>query len=128
MNPVVHFEMPAKDRDRMTTFYTKTFGWKAHAYGPDMGNYTVVQTGETDENGMAKRPGFINGGFFPIMKDSKVPMVVIAVDDIKKHVELVKKAGGKILKESMDIPGIGSYVNFTDTEGNKVAMLQPLMK
>jgi len=26
----------------------------------------------------------------------------------------------------MDIPGVGPYVSFYDTEGNRVAMLQPL--
>ncbi len=29
MNPVVHFEMPAKDRKRMAGFYSEVFGWKA---------------------------------------------------------------------------------------------------
>jgi hypothetical protein len=28
----------------------------------------------------------------------------------------------------MDIPGVGGYVSFTDSEGNRVGMLQPLMK
>lgn len=28
MNPVVHFEMPAENRQRMADFYTKSFGWK----------------------------------------------------------------------------------------------------
>jgi predicted enzyme related to lactoylglutathione lyase len=28
MNPVVHFEMPAKDNKRVADFYTKAFGWK----------------------------------------------------------------------------------------------------
>jgi hypothetical protein len=26
----------------------------------------------------------------------------------------------------MDIPGVGQYVSFTDTEGNRVGMLQPI--
>ena len=26
----------------------------------------------------------------------------------------------------MEIPGVGHYVSFTDTEGNRVSMLQPL--
>jgi len=29
MNPVVHFEMPAKDRKRMADFYTRVFGWRS---------------------------------------------------------------------------------------------------
>jgi hypothetical protein len=33
---------------------------------------------------------------------------------------------GELLGEPMDIPGVGSYVSVRDTEGNRVAMLQPL--
>jgi predicted enzyme related to lactoylglutathione lyase len=28
MYPIVHFEMPAEDKKRMSEFYTKTFGWQ----------------------------------------------------------------------------------------------------
>ena len=48
MSPVVHFEMAAEDRKRMADFYTKVFGWKAEMLGPDMGNYVVVRTSETE--------------------------------------------------------------------------------
>jgi predicted enzyme related to lactoylglutathione lyase len=37
----------------------------------------------------------------------------------------VEKAGGQVLGEPSDIPGVGSYVAFLDTEGNRVSMLQP---
>jgi predicted enzyme related to lactoylglutathione lyase len=37
----------------------------------------------------------------------------------------VGKLGGKVLGEPMDIPGIGLYVSFFDTEGNRVGMIQP---
>jgi predicted enzyme related to lactoylglutathione lyase len=40
--------------------------------------------------------------------------------------EKVKQAGGNPLGEPMEIPGVGSYLSFRDTEGNRVAMLQPL--
>ena len=49
MNPVVHFEMPYEDQNRMVEFYSKTFGWKPHVLGPEMGNYVVVDTTERDE-------------------------------------------------------------------------------
>jgi len=54
MNPVVHFEMPAEDRKRMSEFYAKTFGWRTTQLGPEMGDYVLVQTDETDEKGMLK--------------------------------------------------------------------------
>jgi hypothetical protein len=37
----------------------------------------------------------------------------------------VRDAGGKVLGEPMEIPGIGQYVSFTDTEGNRVSLLEP---
>jgi predicted enzyme related to lactoylglutathione lyase len=37
----------------------------------------------------------------------------------------VRRSGGTVLGEPMEIPGVGQYVAFTDTEGNRVSMLQP---
>lgn len=126
MNPVVHFEMPAEDRKRMTDFYTRVFGWQAQQMGPEMGNYVVVTTTESDDKG-PKKPGAINGGFFQKTDDdiTHYPSVVIAVEDIKEHMKEIQAAGGKVLGEPVDIPEIGLYVSFVDTEGNRVSLLQP---
>jgi predicted enzyme related to lactoylglutathione lyase len=126
MNPVVHFEMPAEDRKRMADFYTRAFGWRTQQLGEEMGNYVLVTTTDSDENG-PKKPGAINGGFFTKTSDmpAQFPSVVIAVDDIKASMAAVKEAGGKVLGEPMEIPGVGHYVSFFDTEGNRVSMLQP---
>jgi uncharacterized protein len=126
INPVVHFEMPFEDRKRMAGFYSKAFGWKTEMLGPDMGDYVVVTTTESDENG-PKKPGAINGGFFPKKPDwpAQYPSVVIAVNGIKESMKKVTEAGGKVLGEPMEIPGVGLYVSFFDTEGNRVSMLQP---
>jgi uncharacterized protein len=126
MCPVVHFEMPAEDRDRMTGFYEEAFGWKAQKLGPEMGNYVIVTTTKTDAKPGAPA-GAINGGFFPKKAEwpAQVPSIVIAVKDIKAAMRKVGQAGGKVLGEPMEIPGIGQYVSFFDTEGNRVSMLQP---
>jgi predicted enzyme related to lactoylglutathione lyase len=130
MNPVVHFEMPAKDRKRMSDFYTNAFGWKTQQLGAEMGNYVVVSTTETDEKSRRpKQPGAINGGFYDRTDDpvSHAPSVVISVDNLDDHIKKVTAAGGKIIGEPMEIPGIGMYASFFDTEGNRVSMLQPKM-
>jgi uncharacterized protein len=128
MNPVVHFEMPAKDRKRMSDFYTKAFGWQAQQLGAEMGNYVVVATTESDEKSrLPKRPGAINGGFYDRTDDpvTHAPSVVISVENIQDHLKKVTAAGGTIIGEPMEIPSIGMYVSFFDTEGNRVSMLQP---
>ena len=45
--------------------------------------------------------------------------------DIKEHMKIVEKAGGKVIGEPWDIPETGKYVSFFDTEGNRVSMIQP---
>lgn len=127
MNPVVHFEMPFDDRARMASFYESAFGWQMQTLGADMGDYVLATTTET-EDGRPKNAGAINGGFFARKADwpAQHPSVVIAVDDIGAAMKQVTEAGGEVLGEAMSIPGVGQYVSFMDTEGNRVSMLQPL--
>ena len=122
MDSVVHFEMPYDDRERMAKFYQSAFGWKTEMMGEEMGNYVVATTVAPD------KPGAINGGFFPRdpSRPGQHPSVVVAVDDIGKAMQKVKAAGGEVHGEPMMIPGIGQYVAFTDTEGNRASILQPL--
>jgi uncharacterized protein len=126
MCPVVHFEMPGEDRNRMAAFYQKAFGWKTQMLGPEMGDYVLVTTAESDAKPGAPA-GAINGGFFPKKPDwpAQYPSVVIAVDNIKSAARRVEEAGGKVLGEPMPISGVGQYVAFFDTEGNRASILQP---
>ncbi len=130
MNPVVHFEMPAEDKGRMRKFYETAFGWKTKQLGPEMGDYVVAMTADSDPNdptGRPKTPGTINGGFYQKSSDplSQSPSIVIAVQDIKAGMRRVMDAGGTIVSDPMDIPGVGTFVSIIDTEGNRVSMLQP---
>ena len=127
MDPVVHFEMPYEDQARAAGFYEKAFGWQTRALGAEMGHYVLATTTETAEAGPT-RPGAINGGMFARTPGGPAqhPSVVIAVDDIHSSIEKVRQAGGTVLADPMDIPGVGTYVSFADTEGNRVGMLQPV--
>ncbi|MBX4211779.1 MAG: VOC family protein [Candidatus Yanofskybacteria bacterium] len=135
-NPVVHFEMGYNDRQRMIDFYSKAFGWECQVFGPEMGNYVVAQTTETDEKGMIKTPGNINGGFYKKTENplSHAPSIVISVDNIQEAMKTVEASGGKILgtttasgpsMEPQDIPGVGLWISAMDTEGNRFSILQP---
>lgn len=126
MNPVIHFEMPYVDEKRVTSFYAKAFGWSMANAGKEMSNYLVATTTESDDKG-PKKPGTINGGFFVKSVDPgrQVPSVVISVDDVVDTMAKVKEAGGTIIGEPVDIPGIGKWVSLVDPEGNIVSMLQP---
>lgn len=112
-NPVVHFEMPAKDKKRVSDFYSKVFGWKMQHLGDDMGDYVLAHTAETDEKGMIQQKGAINGGFFQYQDKAgfNVPHLVIAVDNLEESIKKIEEKGGKNLGGASgpidDIPGIG---------------------
>ncbi|RYY93846.1 MAG: VOC family protein [Comamonadaceae bacterium] len=127
MDPVVHFELPCADRERISRFYTQAFGWTVQMLGPEMGNYVVVTTADAD--GPMGHRGAINGGFYtpPPGMPAMAPGIVIAVRDIRASMRKVAEAGGQVQGEPMDIPTVGAYVSFLDTEGNRSSMLQPLM-
>jgi uncharacterized protein len=127
MCPVVHFEMPYEQRERMAKFYQESFGWQTQMLGDEMGNYVLAMTTEMEECS-PKKPGTINGGFFQKKPDwpAQYPSVVIAVDDIQNAMKKVNKAGGEVIGEPMQIPGVGQYVSFFDTEGNRVSLLEPV--
>ena len=133
MNPVIHFEMPAKDKKRVSDFYSSVFGWQMNQLGSEMGNYLLANTTEVDENRMPKQVGAINGGFFDYQDKEgfNVPHLVISVDNLEESMKKVEEAGGKILGGASgpgtidDIPGIGRYVSFEDSEGNHAGILQP---
>ena len=127
MNPVVHFEMPYDDRERMAKFYKDAFDWRTEMLGEEMGNYVLARTTETDAERRPAKPGEINGGFFPRKPDwpAQHPSLVIAVDDIRAAMKRITKSGGEVLGEPLDIPGVGQYASFHDTEGNRVSVLQP---
>lgn len=126
MNPVVHFELPYHDANRISAFYETVFGWRITHLGPGSGNYILAQTAENDV-----KPGFpagaIDGGFFPVKPDWPVqyPSIVIGVEVIESAVEKIIENGGTVLGDPILIPGFGRYISFLDTEGNRNSIIQP---
>jgi len=127
-NPVINFQMASEDSQRMSEFYSSVFGWETQALGPEMGNYVFVKTTESDDKGVPLLPGAVNGGFYPKTAEGQQQFtnIIISVDDIHASVQKAKEAGAIIHGDPMLIPGVGQFVSFFDTEGNRVAMLQPI--
>lgn len=124
-NPVVHFELPYDDGERMQAFYQTAFGWTMVPMGPEMGNYVIAQTAETDADGMIEQKGAINGGLTPRSESYPGPSLVLEVRDLDAAMVAVRDAGGAVVGEPAPIPGVGTFVQFTDTEGNRLGMMQP---
>jgi uncharacterized protein len=121
---VGHFEIPADDTARAKKFYEATFGWK-YSEVPGM-DYTMVQTGPVDGEGMPKEPGSIGGGIGKRGGPLAHPVVTIMVEEISKAEKLIEKNGGTILvrKQPIGDGSMGWTGYFKDSEGNVVGLYQ----
>jgi len=120
MNKVIHFEIPADDIKRAQTFYADVFGWQINEI-PEM-KYTIVVTGPTDEQQMAKESGFINGGMMERKDEFQHPIITIDVDDIEEALKKITDKGGKIVLTKMEVADIGYAAYFRDSEGNMIGL------
>lgn len=120
---VGHFELPADDVKRATTFYQKTFEWGIQPV-PEM-EYTMLQTTASDADGAPKEIGVINGGMGKRGAILKAPVVTIIVDSIDAATKLIVKNGGKVVRPKESIGPMGFTAYFSDTEGNVVGLFQP---
>jgi uncharacterized protein len=118
--PIVHFEIPVTDSERMSRFYSDLFDWKFGKQDmPGMDYWMIETTGQ----GM----GHLNGGMYPKQgNETDKPRFYIGVDDIDSHTQQFRDAGGMVLVEKQEVPGFGWAVIGSDPEGNVLGLFQPL--
>jgi predicted enzyme related to lactoylglutathione lyase len=112
--PVVHFEFLSKDPAKLSAFYEKIFGWTV-THRPEL-NYRIV---ETDAG------AGINGGIVKPDRPEPWPgntTVYVAVDDLAAYRKRILAAGGKMLIEEQEVPGMGSFSLFADPEGRMMGL------
>jgi len=125
MDPVIHFEMPAKDMKRVRKLYESAFGWKTTQLGPEMADFALAFTIETDKRTrLPKKRGAINGGFYKKTGPRQHTRLTILVDDIREAMKKIEAAGCKVLGEPFELPSVGLFVSFMDTEGNLATVNQ----
>lgn len=113
--PVVHWEFWSEEPARASAFYEEVFGWEIQ-HVPEL-NYHMVDT---------KADSGIKGG---IMKPQAGPWpaklaLYIDVDDLAGYTAKILAAGGTILVDSKEIPGVGLLSLFEDPDGRVLGMWQ----
>jgi uncharacterized protein len=127
MDKVVHFEIPADDQARAKEFYSSIFEWEVN--DADMGGgvvYTTVKTVPTDETMQAKEPGAINGGIMKRSSDTTAPVITIQVGSIDEALKKIEAGGGSTVQPRTEIPNMGAFAYFKDTEGNAMGLWESL--
>ena len=111
--PVVHWELWSKDPGKVSEFYSKVFDWNVKSL-PEM-DYHLVETGGE---------GGINGGIMTPKKGTWPGDMTfyIDVDDLEAFCRKIEDAGGKVVVERQDVPGVGSFSLFQDPDGRVLGM------
>lgn len=130
MDKVVHFEISFDDLERAKDFYGSVFGWSIMDWEMPGGIvYTGVRTVEVDEETyVPKEPGAINGGFVKKSGDIPAPVITINVDSIDEAVKRIEAKGGKMVGEKGEVPDMGYYAYFKDSEGNVMGLWETMKK
>lgn len=111
--PVVHFELWTKDQPRLSAFYESVFDWKIREI-PELA-YRLIDTGGD---------GGIGGG---MMTPQAGPWpgnmaFYVDVEDLAAAAARIRAAGGKILVERQEIPGMGAIALFEDPDGRVLGL------
>src|SRR5688500_14624563 len=120
MRSVVQFEIPADDVARAKEVDRSVFDWPVQDR-PEM-DYTILRTTDVDENQMPTTPGAINGGLMRRSQDTPSPVLTIDVESVDQALKHVEAAGGRVVRERTEIPGMGAFAYFTDPEGNTLGL------
>jgi predicted enzyme related to lactoylglutathione lyase len=124
MGKVVHFEIPTDDIARAKEFYGSIFGWQLQEMeGEAMGGYTIAMTTPVDQQTqLPTEPGAINGGLMKRSADTPAPVITVDVESIDDSLKQVEAGGGSTVTPRTEIPGMGAFAYFKDTEGNVLGL------
>jgi predicted enzyme related to lactoylglutathione lyase len=125
MRKIVHFEIPADDEARAREFYRETFGWQLQEM-PEL-DYTIVMTTPVDQQTqLPTEPGAINGGLMKRSAETPAPVVTVDVESIDDALKQIEAAGGSTVRPRTEIPGMGAFAYFKDTEGNVIGLWETM--
>jgi hypothetical protein len=113
-NPVVHWEIMARDGKRLQEFYAGLFGWTINDNNP-------MKYGLVDSGG----PGGINGGIGEACPGGPSYLAVyVQVDDLQATLDKAASLGGKMVIPPTPVPNVGAIAMFQDPEGHCVGLFK----
>jgi uncharacterized protein len=115
-------ELTAWDADGAKRFYEQTLGWTFEGMPMPQGTYWVANSGGKPVGGV------IDANLIPNLP-KEVPehwLPYIAVDDVDKRCEKAKQAGGTVMREPWDIPGVGRIAILKQPGGGVVGWITPV--
>jgi uncharacterized protein len=129
MNNVAFFAIHCDDVERARRFYGAVFDWKFEAWGPP--GFYLVHTGTDDAPGIAgaiqERHDHGGGDTAPAAgRRMQGFECTISVADVGETKRRLVEHGATITYDEVEIPTVGTLVQFLDTEGNVCNAMQYL--
>ena len=115
-NPFVHIELNTTGVATAKDFYRQLFDWNLTdvEMGPS-GTYTMIDVGDGTGGGLLRNPEPGMPSFW---------LAYVLVDDIKAATEKAKSLGGKVFKDSIEVPDMGWLSIITDPTGATFGLWQ----
>jgi len=88
-----YIEFTVTDMAEAKRFYEAAFGWKFTDYGPE---YAGIRIQDRETGGLSLDTKMSVGG----------PLVILYSNDLDMTVKKVREAGGRIVKEPFEFPGV----------------------
>jgi predicted enzyme related to lactoylglutathione lyase len=113
-NHLCHFEFMVSDSGKAKEFYGKVFDWSFKT-DESMGGYTMIDAGKEPGGGMMNKPD---------TAPHYALSVYFWVDSIDETMAKVTEAGGQVIVQKMEIPGMGWWGLFADPDGIPVGIYE----
>jgi predicted enzyme related to lactoylglutathione lyase len=110
--PVVHWDIQARDQQRIREFYARMFNWSI-GDGPVM---------EVPAGVGGPPPEGLSGHILPGEKSGIT--LYIQVRDLRASLEQAAALGGAVLSQPFDVPGGPTIAGIADPEGNRLVLVQ----
>ena len=121
MPTVEYFQIPADDISRAQDFYKKVFGWEMQKWNNSENSeqeYWMFQTKDDEGN-----PG-IGGGLMKRQSPQHTVTNFITVSSIEEYSLKIEQSGGKVIMPKTEIPNMGFFAVFLDTENNMCGIFE----
>lgn len=111
-NPVVHFEIGCRDREKTVDFYQKIFDWTMlpNEFATD------IQTGPGEQ----VTGHIVSLGHEPFNYTN----FYVRVPDLTQALQKVESLGGKIVIPPIPRPNGGRFAWFADLDGNTIGLVE----
>ena len=111
-------ELMTSDPKAAGDFYGKLFGWKIEATDMPDGPYGLIKIGDASIGGIMGKP--------PGTPADMPPMwgCYVTVSNLDETVAAVKRLGGGVLMEPMDVKTVGRMAVIQDSQGATLSVIQ----